>query len=398
MVDHLRRLEVDMMIRNRLPLLVAASALVATAAVPAGAGMSTAAPPGAVVAAACCNELQDVDVMSPSYAWAVGSTSNGSTRKSLAMHWNGSVWRTFPTPMIGVESYLNAVVAISPTHAWAVGAFRNAAKETRTLTLRWNGSAWRVVPSPNVNPVTTNPNILSDLAYTPGAMWAVGSGGSGVHGNGSLAMRWNGMAWKIVPVPQTTGGSELTGVSLVSATDAWAVGHSYSGTVRTRILRWNGTAWRAVPSPNAGTGNNYLLGGVAAVTAKDAWAVGSYESGGKWRTLAIRWNGAAWNVVATPNPGTSANNLYGGVSAAAGNSVWAVGGASNGGGYRPLVLRWNGTTWQVSPAPMPIGSSELGGVDAYSSSFALAVGSVQSSPSFARTLRLRWNGTLWRAF
>jgi hypothetical protein len=43
----------------------------------------------------------------------------------------------------------------------------------------------------------------------------------------------------------------LTGVTALSATDAWAVGYYVKGAYRTLILHWAGTAWTKVPNPNA---------------------------------------------------------------------------------------------------------------------------------------------------
>ena len=41
----------------------------------------------------------------------------------------------------------------------------------------------------------------------------------------------------------------LSGVSAISATDAWAVGYASSRTgQQPLILHWNGTAWRQVPA------------------------------------------------------------------------------------------------------------------------------------------------------
>ncbi|HEV2450537.1 MAG TPA: hypothetical protein VGS62_01250, partial [Streptosporangiaceae bacterium] len=86
----------------------------------------------------------------------------------------------------------------------------------------------------------------------------------------------------------SAGGSDpsasenvLTSVSAVSASDAWAAGYyvNTSGTgtdFTTLTLHWNGTAWSQVASPNPGFDN--LLEGVSVVSASDAWAVGCTSS------------------------------------------------------------------------------------------------------------------------
>jgi len=71
----------------------------------------------------------------------------------------------------------------------------------------------------------------------------------------------------------------LSGVATQSATSAWAVGYT-SVSVPPRIYRpslierWNGSAWRVVPVPRAGASDSDLWG-VTALSASNAWAVGN---------------------------------------------------------------------------------------------------------------------------
>src|SRR5437763_14821454 len=67
--------------------------------------------------------------------------------------------------------------------------------------------------------------------------------------------------------------------------------------------------WSVVPSPNGSSSSN--LSGVAAVSANDIWAVGS--SGNQMsgaQTLIEHWNGSHWRVVTSANPGPSYNHVY----------------------------------------------------------------------------------------
>lgn len=134
----------------------------------------------------------------------------------------------------------------------------------------------------------------------------------------------------------------------------WAVGY-YRGS--TLIEHWNGSAWSIVSSPNPGTDDN-MLNGVAAAGPNDAWAVGYYIDNitGNRQTLIEHWNGNVWSIVSGANPGTSANQ-FSGVAIAGPGDVWA------GGFYqdqspttlRPLIERYNpctGTPTATStPAP-----------------------------------------------
>src|SRR5690242_17321425 len=88
--------------------------------------------------------------------------------------------------------------------------------------------------------------------------------------------------------------------------------------------------WTQVASPSP-SDQNYLYG-VSALSATDAWAVGLTWSGfGSYQTLAEHWNGATWTVVPSPNP--DYDPVLRGVDARAANDVWAVGDAN----YTPII-------------------------------------------------------------
>ena len=83
-----------------------------------------------------------------------------------------------------------------------------------------------------------------------------------------LALHWNGHIWSQVPSQGPASG--LTGVTALSASDAWAVGTDMAGTL---VLHWNGHTWSQVPSPSPGSAHGSLAG-VSADSPSDAWAVG----------------------------------------------------------------------------------------------------------------------------
>src|SRR5262249_32220554 len=124
----------------------------------------------------------------------------------------------------------------------------------------------------------------------------------------TLVERWNGTAWSIVPSPNRAGVDELLSVSCVSASACTAVGwsapSSKSGpsSVRTLVETWNGTAWPIAPSPNPGTGTGNALFGVSCVTAAFCAAVGHYGKccTAKEKPITEIWNGSTWSVA--PNP------------------------------------------------------------------------------------------------
>src|SRR5262245_27260489 len=84
------------------------------------------------------------------------------------------------------------------------------------------------------------------------------------------------------PASPGPGNNELNAVTIFSPCDVWAVG-SEGGTSGqaaepSLVEHWDGSAWTVVPSPNPGTGFNELLS-VRGVSAHDIWAVGVTNSG-----------------------------------------------------------------------------------------------------------------------
>jgi hypothetical protein len=99
----------------------------------------------------------------------------------------------------------------------------------------------------------------------------------------------------VEPASPGSRNNDLTGVAVLAADNAWAVG-SDAGTNggQTLVEHWNGAAWSVVPSPDPGAGGDFLTA-VSAVSPTDIWAVGEYETGGQSKTLIVQWNGTTWN-------------------------------------------------------------------------------------------------------
>jgi hypothetical protein len=203
-----------------------------------------------------------------------------------------------------------------------------------------------------------------------------------------------GAAWGQVASPNASDRqNELAGISAVSESDVWAVGRFNSGrppTVTGRdtlALHWDGVGWSIVPTPNPTWpgADFFTLDDVVALAPDDVWAVGHSADFAslKSETLIEHWNGAGWQIVASPNPGgPDQPNELRGVDAAGPNAVWAVGGA--GSPSRPLIQRFNGTAWRVFPNRCRV---PLNDVDVLSSTRIWAVGASRIC---------RYDGTAWR--
>jgi hypothetical protein len=237
---------------------------------------------------------------------------------------------------------------------------------------------------------------------------AVGSSQSSESVSQTLIESWNGVAWSVVPSPDpgTPGSSsnDLEAVSCTSVTSCVAVGGygNPSSVPQTLVESWNGTAWSVVTSPNPG-GSFSGLDGVSCSSATNCVAVGFHgNSLSVPQTLAESWNGTAWSVVPSPNAGGQSANYLGAVTCASAANCVAVGTYENPalvGVYvvnRNLVESWNGTAWSVAPSPNRGSySNALSGASCTSATNCVAVGLFENVSNYSQTLVEAWNGSSW---
>lgn len=266
---------------------------------------------------------------------------------------------------------------------------------------------FRIVTTPKMLSISAGLNAVKALAANN--VWAVGENHVSTGLDFTLVEHWNGSAWSEVNSPSPgLALNKLDAVDATSPNDVWAVGSFTNGDglspSSTLIEHWNGSAWSIVPSPNPGTGLNELFG-VTAIASNDVWAVGDFNSASgpliESTILIEHWDGSQWSVVSSPNPGTFANRLNA-VTALASNNVWAVGNFTNEPNQilsvQTGVEHWDGTQWSVVPsANAPSSGGTLISVTAISSSDIWAVGQfrIVGGPGNAQTLAEHWDGTQW---
>src|SRR5690606_28297880 len=124
--------------------------------------------------------------------------------------------------------------------------------------------------------------------------------------------------------------------------------------------------WQQIPGPPLPPDwRQAMLHDLVVVDFDDVWAVGNrsveilartFET----KTLALHWDGQAWDRIPTPDPSVHepprGTTRLEAVDALAGDFVWAVGNheAFDRLGFvidQPLVLRWDGATWSQVPVP-----------------------------------------------
>ena len=350
-------------------------------------------PPGAAA-----SNLNAAACVSTSACVAVGNTSNSrGTSLTSAQRWNGHTWTIQPTPSPADGGNLIGVSCPSRSSCLAVGGHANPFNTfvpSGTLAERWNGSTWSIQPTPN--PPGGGWFLTAVSCTSPSACTAVG-GRLAPTGTGTLAERWNGHTWSVQPTanPPGHGIKLLNGVACTSRSSCIAVGYEFDPAtgegLGTLAERWDGRTWRIVPTVKpAPTGGNAGLNGVACTSASACTAVGNQAL---VTTLAERWNGRTWSVRATPNPSGGQNITLAGVACPAATVCTAFGLNLTNSGPLTLAERWSGGRWRIQPTPGLV-AYDIGfpGVACPTPSACYAVASYANNGS-SLTLAEQWNGS-----
>jgi len=283
------------------------------------------------------NGLEGISATGPADMWGVGWVFGNC----LIEHFNGSKWANVPCPYTGLESQLNAVSARTTSDAWAAG-WVNAQSKQLAFSEHWNGHKWTEVKPAPVNGLFVQFSSVLDLG--PNNVLAVGdyeTKSGGVYTQHEMAEHWNGQAWQRVSVPKFSTASFLAGVSGGTAGGVTAVGGVSSGGHLVPLIEsWNGTKFVRVQQPvSAGD-----LSSVTVLSSTNAYAAGETGSG---TTLVEHYDGTKWAQVPTPSP--SDGGFFSTISAdPSGSFVEASGWHSPDPNERPLIEQGNGTTWKIA--------------------------------------------------
>jgi len=336
---------------------------------------------------------QAVSAASGNVAWMMGN---------VAWRWNGRAWRSVPLPRNG-KVKLWSVAARAPDDAWAVGQ-RESAPQNHALIEHWNGARWSIVRLPRL----PTSSLYGVAAAGPRSAWAVGATFRWRPNRTPVArpllLHWDGTAWRRQPLPWADRGLELAKVVATGPSSIWVV--TTRNSRETRIEYWDGTGWRLVHAP---FGSNDPPAGFSATSWNDAWAVGSFGRGGNRvatysHALAAHWNGSHWQITPAPNPPGDTNSAaLVDVSSARPNDALAGGesqrlnlvGANGANGISAPVtyfLHWNGQDWQAMPGPTPPIHGGVSKITAASDGSAWALGNC-----VVGGFSIRWTGAIWAA-
>jgi hypothetical protein len=232
-----------------------------------------------------------------------------------------------------VHVFLTGTVAFAPSNAWTVGWGGVGSAAAGAQCLRWNGTRWVSVKT--VGYGTAINGLMGMSATGPADMWGVG-----FLGGNCLIQHYNGATWANVACPFKGLIAEL-GVSGTASGKVIAVGGVSGGGHNVPLIEsWNGTKFVQVTQPvSAGD-----LSSVTVLSGTSAYAAGETGSG---NTLAEHFDGSTWAQVPAPNPsdGGFLNNI---ASTPAGSFAEAVGWHGADPNERPLIEQGNGTTWTIT--------------------------------------------------
>ena len=303
---------------------------------------------------------------------------------------------------------LSSVSCVSATVCFAVGASYvgpNAPTNnpSKTLAARWSGKSWSVLPSPD--PAGATSSVLSGVSCASSSnCFAVGSFAAATNSVATLIERWNGKTWSIVNGPKVAGSSYnvLNGVSCTGAAFCVAVGSeldAHTFWTKTVVEQWNGKTWSTVASPNPSSTSH--LEAVSCSSTTSCSAVGDYSSRSAGEAVALfeHWNGRSWSVVAGPRT-TAPNPRLTGVSCPSSKTCLTLGSVDTGliDSSTVIAARWDGKELAlVAPATLTTRSDGLGVVSCTGATSCFAVGSFDNSTNAVRPQALieRWNGKTW---
>lgn len=358
--------------------------------------------------------LRSVTCNSTSDCWAVGDSYDGVLGHPLIERWDGTSWTSALAPNGAADNYLFRVACSSASDCWAVGRSNNATIDPelfdQDLILHWNGSDWSANTA-LIDPTATYASDLAGVACSSGSeCWAVGS----IRPTDLVLphiIRWDGTSWVSVvapDVPPILPSNELDAVTCLSATDCWAAGEAFYGSVaRSLTMHWDGIAWEIMESPNTAIDRSNYLTDITCASSSDCWTVGwsANSNAMQDQALAMHWDGAAWSIVSTSPVETSdeVQTALEGVTCVSSSDCWAVGHSENAVDFQALIQHWNGVSWIPVPAPPPQNdpamNTYLYDVACTTTSDCTAVGIQWTSPftgnSLYQTLVEHWDGISW---
>jgi hypothetical protein len=201
------------------------------------------------------------------------------------------------------------------------------------------------------------------------------------------------------PLDTVTPNAQFSDVSCPTRTSCIAVGEHIGtdGVQRTLAERWDGQAWHVVASPSIANVQVNSLTSVSCVSATACEAVGfsSKQEFGTPSLLAESWNGTTWRMVPIQKPGGTHSEQ---ISCATATACMLVSTRTTtaSDGEQAVTERWNGQRWSIVAARQPAAFTSLSGVSCPGPRNCTAVGGRSATHFGADTVLVEhWNGVRW---
>src|SRR5262249_18228977 len=219
--------------------------------------------------------------------------------RPVALRGAGRPWCPPPPAARTGNALFPSVAPLADGGGGRVGSQRAAGGTRQPLIEQASGGTWTPVPSPNDGTATTDNSLTAVGGTQATGLWAVGwrESPSGLQ---PLVLRYDTTQPSPTWVSVTGAGgvpspgkidTVLTGVDVGSASDVWAVGYYFDGSVDHPLaLHWDGTSWSNSPIPGAG-----LLRKVKAIAPDNVWATGTYYNASAQhdQSLVVHFDGTA---------------------------------------------------------------------------------------------------------
>ncbi len=246
------------------------------------------------------------------------------------------------------------------------------------LATTCTAGTWKQMPA-DVTPAMMNGTLFAATIVSSTDAWAVGNYSLSNNSQGSLWEHWTGGAgWQVV----TKGGANLSlkAVTNFGADNVWAVGALQKGPKFTAtISRWNGT--NVVRSTIPKKPNSDLFG-ISGTSESDIWAMGIFETGGSQHILLYHYNGTAWSLAPTPTGVLFPD----GILALSPTSVYML--VIVGPALKTDLYHFNGTSWSIAQTNVPVGGDLQDGLVGTSATDLYAVDAAGDGVD-------HWNGAAW---
>lgn len=231
-----------------------------------------------------------------------------------------------PPPSLGqggVRDYLESISMVSPTNGWAVGqAWMDSTPGSLVTPLFYHdvNGVWQRVSLDLHIPAACNPKLNGVSMVTASDGWAVGGMfcSDTNHGPDSLVLHYDGNIWTRVTIPFH---DTLQGVQMMSANEGWAF-NGETGFSPPTLLHFLNGQWTIAKLPAFGKSALGAIMGFSVVSNQEAWAVAIVfgTSGPNDTSVFLHYQDGTWSIAqAVPH-----TDLFG-IAMNSANDGWALG-------------------------------------------------------------------------